>query len=262
MEKNDKNSYQSIHLFDLILFSSSKDDVLNLLREHLEGQTELLTVMTPNPEQVVMSRSNPTFLDHLQSAELLLPDGVGLVIASKCIGSSSKNSHLIERISGREVAEFLLLLTAQQRVPVLVIGGREYGQADSGVSTPQPLTAPYQHAVWIEGYADVQNPSTAEEAAVRAVIKKLKPAVVFVAFGAPVQERWLVEHKQVLAASGVKIAMVVGGAFDVLLGKIPQAPAWMQALGLEWLFRLWQEPWRWRRQLKLLKFIKLTYQSM
>lgn len=262
MTKSAKITDQSTKIFDLHIFSSSKVLLLNLLSNRLEEQKTLLTVMTPNPEQIVLSRKDPVFMDHLQSADLLIPDGTGLVIASNFIGTSKENAHISERITGREVASFLLECAAKKGLPVLVVGGREYGVAKTDGVSQLDLPQPYKQAFWLEAYADVQHPTKEEEAAVTAAIKKIKPAIVLVAFGAPWQEKWLVEHKELLNSSGVQIGLVIGGALDVMLGKVPQAPSWMQNLGLEWLFRLVQEPWRWRRQLKLLEFIKLTYQSM
>ncbi|MDQ5951415.1 MAG: N-acetylglucosaminyldiphosphoundecaprenol N-acetyl-beta-D-mannosaminyltransferase [Patescibacteria group bacterium] len=262
MAKTDKKADQSTKLFALDIFSKSKLTLLNLLRNHLEEQQSLLTLMTPNPEQIVLSRKDPTFLHHLQSADILIPDGIGLVIASKFVDLSKERAPITERISGKEVASFLLETASEMGLPVLVVGGRDYQTAKNGELSQLDLPQPYKQVFWLEGYKDVQSPTKEEDAAVTAAIKKVKPAIVLVAFGAPWQEQWLMEHQPLLSQSGVRIALVVGGALDMMLGKVPQAPAWIENAGLEWLFRLVKEPWRWRRQLKLLEFIKLTYQSM
>lgn len=269
MEKNKKSIYQSIKIFDLNVFSNSKESLLNALKEQLISARSLISVFTPNPEQIVVSRSNTAFLDHLRSADILIPDGIGLVIASKVLDLSGKGPSLKERISGREVAAELLEIAEKSNLTVLVVGGRDYGMSTQSQTDAHVLPLKQQsdgttfsHAYWMEGYADVENPTTDEEMAVKAALSKLKPQLVFVAFGAPWQEAWVVDHRAVLEKAGTRVVMVVGGAFDVLLGTIPQAPAWIEAIGLEWLFRLIQEPWRWRRQLKLLSFIKLTFQSI
>ena len=90
------------------------------------------------------------------------------------------------------------------------------------------------------------------------MIKQIKPRLVFVALGAPTQELWIAQHRNLLRKNNVEIAMAVGGSFDYLLNKVPRAPRWMQKLGLEWLFRLIIEPWRIKRQLRLIGFIALT----
>jgi N-acetylglucosaminyldiphosphoundecaprenol N-acetyl-beta-D-mannosaminyltransferase len=76
-----------------------------------------------------------------------------------------------------------------------------------------------------------------------------------VAFGAPWQERWVIEHKKSLK---VKVIMVVGGALDVWAKKVPRAPLGWRKIGCEWLWRLMHEPWRWRRQLRLIQFMGMV----
>jgi N-acetylglucosaminyldiphosphoundecaprenol N-acetyl-beta-D-mannosaminyltransferase len=79
--------------------------------------------------------------------------------------------------------------------------------------------------------------------------------ILFVAYGAPAQERWLARNR---AALGVAVGMGVGGALDVLAGRVPRAPQWLRRLGLEWAWRLVREPWRWRRMLALPRFAALV----
>ena len=81
-----------------------------------------------------------------------------------------------------------------------------------------------------------------------------KTDILFVAFGAPKQEKWIAENLEKIP---VKVAMGVGGAFDYISGRVPRAPAWIRRLSLEWLFRLIIQPWRIKRQLKLLKYLWL-----
>jgi N-acetylglucosaminyldiphosphoundecaprenol N-acetyl-beta-D-mannosaminyltransferase len=112
------------------------------------------------------------------------------------------------------------------------------------------------------GYASAARPTKTEERAVRETIARLRPQLVFVALGAPQQEQWVVDHLSLLTQQGAKVVMVVGGAFDILLGRLRRAPLWMRSLGLEWLYRLMQEPWRAGRQAALLTFIKLVVQEL
>lgn len=260
-----KSTYQTSKIFDLDVFSSTKSDLLNYLESRLNSKIGPLLMMTPNPEQIVISRNDEQFLHQLQSADILIPDGIGLILASEVFGLTGKVQPLQERITGREVVLDLLRLAAATHSRCLLIGGRGYSEStpDLNLEISVPIgPGKMAQVYWIEGYADIQHPTKAEEASVLATLKKLKPEFVFVAFGAPWQEAWLVNHKTELRLAGVKLAMVVGGAFDVLTAKVAAAPSWLEKLGLEWLYRLWQEPWRWKRQLKLLEFIKLTFQSM
>lgn len=258
-----KSTYQTIKIFGLDVFSSDYAGLLTLLLTHLQTNKSLLTIMTPNPEQIVLSRRDQTFLDHLQSADILIPDGIGLVIASNLL-TTRQSGAINERITGRQLAADLLALAGQHSFSVLVVGGQHYSldeHASEGELSVLSSDKSQAHVYWTQGYADVHHPSEKEEAALISLIEKKKPAIIFVAFGAPFQEAWLVQHRVELEKAGVQLAMAVGGAFDMLLGKISPAPRTMQRLGLEWLYRLYREPWRWRRQLQLLVFIKLVIQQ-
>jgi N-acetylglucosaminyldiphosphoundecaprenol N-acetyl-beta-D-mannosaminyltransferase len=251
-------------VFGLPFVSAQRHEVLAHLEKSLrltsDSPTPLITVFTPNPEQIVQAKSDPHFFETLKKGDLLLPDGNGIVWASRILrgktisGSTEKISPLPERIEGREVCR--QLLEALPWGKFLLIGGRSYEGWYSSHHRKWPRLE------WHHGYEDVRSPTEQEEKLLLEYLRKSRPAVVFVAFGAPYQEQWIIAHQQQLQEAGVKIAMVVGGSFDVLLGKIAQPPSWVVRLGLEWLYRLIQEPWRWKRQLRLIKFIGLTLQSL
>ena len=247
MKKTDSKAL----LFDLTIFSNRKSDLLKVLDKWLKEENKLHTIYTPNPEQVVQSRGNSEFLTALQQADILLPDGLGLVIASKFLAFFNQKKSLAEKIAGVEVVKDLLDMASQRDLEVLVIGGRGYSPEDY---------FSYQGAKinWTPGYKQALKPTSQEEKQLEGMIKKIKPDVVFVAFGAPTQELWIEQHQVLLTKNKVKIAMTVGGSFDYLLNKVPRAPYWFRKLGLEWLFRLIIEPWRLKRQLRLIAFIVLT----
>ena len=99
------------------------------------------------------------------------------------------------------------------------------------------------------GEVDIKNPQRNNE--VVAKINKFKPDILLVAYGAPWQEKWISANLGELKA---KVVMGVGGTFDYLTGRAKLPPRWMEKLGLEWLWRLILEPWRWRRQVNLVRF--------
>ena len=82
--------------------------------------------------------------------------------------------------------------------------------------------------------------------------------VLLVAFGHPTQDLWIARHQEALAAHGILVSIGVGGSFDYLSGRVPRAPRLVRRLGLEWLYRLIRQPWRWRRQLALPLFVLLV----
>lgn len=265
-------------LFDLEVFSRSKHRLLRKLEKLLQSGKGTTYIFTPNPEQLVMSENDSKFKRILQQSDLLLPDGIGLVWASRLLAFLGKNRQIEERIAGVELVQDLLDVAQKKELRVLIVGGRnyhgiEYGNwkvkafGDSKTVDAKSFSAKDNKTIyWLEGYQNVDQFSEGEERKVGEVLTKLKPEIVFVALGAPYQEEWVVKHKKLIEKSGVKLVMVVGGAFDLILGKIARAPQILRVLGLEWLYRLAQEPWRWKRQLSLARFtglvIKLVIKEM
>lgn len=260
----EKYTDKPIILFELPLFGGSMTALLSILRDRLTGGAvgtkQPLTIVTPNPEQVVMTRNNPQLLAAMQDASIRIPDGIGLVYASKLLSKRGEPS-LQQRVPGRVVVESLLKLAHERKLSVLVLGGRELGD-EKGKLLPillengASLHADNWH--WSPGYQQVSVPTPEEQRSLEKTLLSVKPDIAFVCFGAPFQEQWLTSHGQLLEKSGVRVAMVAGGTFDVLTGKLQRPPRWMQRSGLEWLFRLWQEPWRWRRQLSLVTFVGIV----
>jgi len=250
-------------VFELLVFSKQKAQLLNDLKTELKSAKKTRILFTPNPEQVVLASKNRAFKKYLQQADILIPDGVGLVYASKLLGFFGKAQALKERIPGVEVVEDLLRIAQEEKLKVMVIGGRGYDDLESGQTNISSKTEGQSVQIqWLEAYRDVAKIKKEEELELVKTIKKNKPDIVFVAFGAPFQEQWIIEHQELFNKIGVKLAMAVGGSFDFILGKVPRAPLLVRVLALEWLYRLIQEPWRWRRQLSLVEFIGLIFKEL
>lgn len=266
-----KRSYKSIILFNLSFFGGRMSELLTVLTDQLgKGglvTERLLTLVTPNPEQVVLTRNNPKFLQAVQAMDWRIPDGVGLIYASKIFSWRYGTDSLSKRLPGKAVVAHLLAWVQSQPLTILVIGGRALGTGPVLEHTAHQLkpivlgdgtTLESKRWLWMQGYRRAAHPTPAEEDLVRTAIIRLRPSLVLVALGAPEQELWLDAHRELLAANGVRLAMAVGGTLDVLTGALYPPPSWSEQLGFEWLFRLWQEPWRWRRQLTLVRFIGLV----
>ncbi len=204
-------------------------------------------IMTPNPEQIVLAKKEKLFYQDLQAADILLPDGQGLVWAAG----------VKERLTGSDTVNYLLSLAKEKNLKTLLIGGYYQHLANNNrlkISVNNNQTNIY----YTQGYKNINKINHNETKLLQRFISDIKPDIVLVAFGASAQERWLVENRDLLRASQVKIAMSVGGSFDFLVGKIKRAPKYWQALGLEWLWRLIQEPQRIKRQLVLPYFVFLV----
>jgi N-acetylglucosaminyldiphosphoundecaprenol N-acetyl-beta-D-mannosaminyltransferase len=198
-------------------------------------------VVTVNPLMLLAAQSDPILQRIIDRADLVVPESSGVAFASRLKGLP------VERhLPGIDLFMALCEAAAQRGEPIYLLGAKP-GVAEAAAQAlrdrfPTLTVAGTQH-----GYF-----STEESEAVVASVRAAHPVYLFVALAVPHQERWIAEHLQAL---NVPVVMGVGGSFDVLSGRLKRAPRWMQRLGIEWLFRLIQEPWRWRRMKDLPVFV-------
>jgi N-acetylglucosaminyldiphosphoundecaprenol N-acetyl-beta-D-mannosaminyltransferase len=190
-------------------------------------------ICTANPEFVMAAQTNAAFRDVLNSADLVLPDGGGLLWAARQQGAA-----LPERVAGSDLIYRLAELAAQCGWAIYFLGAAE------GVAalTAEKLQRRYPGLRVAGAFAGT--PSANEEASLMARITAARPDILLVAYGAPAQDLWIARNK---IALGVPVSMGVGGAFDFVAGVARRAPVWVQRLGLEWLHRLLHQPWRAQR---------------
>jgi N-acetylglucosaminyldiphosphoundecaprenol N-acetyl-beta-D-mannosaminyltransferase len=190
-------------------------------------------VVTINPEFVMEARHNPAFRQVLAGASLATPDGFGLLLVARQRGTPFRG-----RVTGVALAEQIAALAARRGWSLFLLG------AEPGVAERAAAALQQAHpALRIAGcYAGSPRPS--DEPAIHDRIAQARPDVLLVAYGHPAQELWIARNQPLLR---VPVAIGVGGVFDYLAGVVPRAPAWMRQLGLEWLYRLIKQPWRWRR---------------
>lgn len=210
-------------------------------------------IVTPNPEQIVMSQKDEQFKRILNQADLAIPDGVGLVWASRWLFWRGKvRAEIKARVAGADVAVMIFKQAKKEGWRVFLLGGRQ-GVAGKVARLWQREAGEGDFKVdFFEGAWQISRESDRERRKVLERINQFRPDILLVAYGAPWQEKWVSANLKHLQ---VGVVMVVGGAFDYLAGKMKRASVWWQQIGLEWLWRLWQEPWRWRRQLRLLEFV-------
>jgi N-acetylglucosaminyldiphosphoundecaprenol N-acetyl-beta-D-mannosaminyltransferase len=190
-------------------------------------------ICTANPEFVMAAQRDLKFRDVLNAADLVLPDGVGLLWAARWQGAP-----LPERVAGSDMIYHLARLAAQHGWRLYFLGAAE-GVAENTAKRLLDLYPGWQLAGTFAG-----SPRPEEAEAIAARIQQARPDVLMVAYGAPAQDVWIAQHK---ARLGVPVSMGVGGSFDFVTGVAQRAPRWIQRLGLEWLHRLARQPWRWRR---------------
>ena len=198
-------------------------------------------VVTVNAEFVMAAQRNEDFRIAINSAALSLADGIGVVLAARYLGR-----RVPERVTGTDTLPLLAKRCAAAGYRMYLLGAAP-GVAEAAAERLRQL-AP---GVIIAGtYAG--SPTVDEEEAILERIRQAEVDVLCVAYGAPRQDLWIWRNRERLP---VAVAMGVGGAFDFLSGRQQRAPQWMRKLGLEWLYRLYREPWRWRRMLALPRFV-------
>jgi len=199
-------------------------------------------VVTPNPEIVMLARTDADLRDAIESADLAPADGVGLRWAGRLLGQRIR-----EVVPGSDLVPLLAERSATKGHRWFLLGGSPGVARDAG----EALVLRHPGLV-IAGTHD-GSPSPSDDAASRALIEEARPVdVLLVAYGAPGQERWMARNQAVLR---VPVAIGVGGTFNFLAGRSPSPPYCVRRANLIWLYRLATEPWRWRRQLTLVRFV-------
>ncbi len=200
--------------------------------EELVGDGGSHLVATVNPEFIMRARRDPEFARVLESADLCLADGTGVVWAARRQGCS-----LSVPVTGTDLIPPLAALCAKRGFRLFLLG------AEPGVADELAERLRVEHpGLAVAAHAGSSDPSADEETI--SLVRAHGAQVLLVAFGAPKQELWIDRLKD---RGGVAVGIGVGGAFDYLTGRVPRAPAWMRRAGLEWLFRLGRQPWRLRR---------------
>ncbi|MCD7778047.1 MAG: WecB/TagA/CpsF family glycosyltransferase [Clostridiales bacterium] len=200
-------------------------------------------IYTPNPEMVMAAQKDREFMQVLNSADLLIPDGIGVVKASKFYHNPIK-----ERVAGCDLIEEVFARVKTTVNTVYFLGGAE-GVAEKAKQKMQRkyrgLTISGTH----HGYFKDGSP---EEKEVIDEINRLNPEILLVGLGFPRQEKWIAKHRDKLNSI---IIMGVGGSFDVLSGNTKRAPEFYRNHGLEWFYRLITQPTRFKRMLVLPVFL-------
>lgn len=241
----------SVTFCGIPITGTQKERVLEKSRQQLsqEAKKGMVTIATLNPEQLVQAQSHDQFRYSLKQFTLTVIDGVGLSLAIGWI-----YRHKVDLIPGIDLAFDLVQLAKRSRAPIFFLGGRDQVARQAG----KALGLLNNNFAWSSGGNRIESISETENQQILDHIASHKTKLLLVAYGAPKQELWLIRNRTALEKSGVKLAIVVGGSFDVWAGRVKRAPKPWRQLGLEWSWRLLQQPWRWRRQLRLVQFIGLV----
>jgi N-acetylglucosaminyldiphosphoundecaprenol N-acetyl-beta-D-mannosaminyltransferase len=203
-------------------------------------------VITGNTLMFLAAQEDPELHEILEKAALVVPESWGVRWAS--------------RVHGQPLAQFTpgidfmleICRAAEAGSHSVFLLGSAPGVAEEAGEVLHARFPGLKIAGSFHGFFSSPHPGRVRqnlsEADVVRMIREARPSILFVGMGMPAQEKWIARNLQAL---GVPVVMGVGGSFDVLSGRLRRAPVWIRRLGIEWSYRLIQEPWRWRRILQL-----------
>lgn len=218
-----------VKLLDYEIDTFSFDEATAYALE-LEQQEKVSQVVTINPEMFDCAKVDSEFSDILRTAEMVIPDGVGVKIGLKILGKN------VDRIAGVDFAKKMIEKSAQNNLPIALIGAKPEvveKACENLKNEIENLNIVYSH----DGYFQENNTILNE-------LKNTGARLVLVALGSPKQEKFIKEARQILPFG---LMVGVGGSFDVWSGMVERAPEIYQKLGIEWLYRTVKQPERFKR---------------
>lgn len=238
--------------------NASESENLEYIINSVVNFTKKYYITTPNPEMVVLAHREKRFKTVVNNAGLALSDGTGLILASRILGKPLKS-----RVTGIDCMVSLCREVSKRPITVGFLGGKE-GIAEKASECllkkyPGLRVTFIGREIPANGKWQMANSANLDSNDSPSAIRSKPLAdILFVAFGFPKQEYFMAQNLEKLP---VKVMMGVGGAFDYISGTVPRAPKWVRSIGCEWLFRLLVQPWRIKRQLALISFIKLVLKA-
>lgn len=229
-----------VEILTIPFIDTNMDEFINqMINPRIKNQ-EKTFIVTANPEIVEYANEHQDYKDIITKADYITPDGIGIIMASKWL-----NQPLQERITGFDLMNKLFSIANEQQLKVYLLGAEE-SVIESAAMKVQQQYPDINLVGHHHGYIDIEDVNLAKS------IAELEPDIVLTALGFPRQEMWTSIHYPLFKKG---LFMGVGGSFDVLAGKVNRAPLLWQKMRLEWLYRLIQEPSRWKRMLVLPKFV-------
>ncbi|WP_294153442.1 WecB/TagA/CpsF family glycosyltransferase [uncultured Clostridium sp.] len=230
-------------ILDFNVFNKDKESLMN----YVDG-LEKVNIISGNPEVLFNGLNNSMLKKSFNDKDsIIIPDGVGTVIASKLIKEPVK-----EKIAGIDVVKEVLIKADREEKSVYFLGAKE----DVVVKCVENIKRDYPHLKIVgchNGYFDINNCEDIVKD-----IQNSSPWAIFVAMGSPRQEIFIEKIKNI---TDTKIFMGVGGVFDIFAGNLKRAPQWMISCGLEWLYRVYKEPFRIKRLISIPKFLLIVIKN-
>lgn len=272
-----KNSLNLGEIWGIKIFSRGRTRVLKLAEEWIGGKGKgVHFVVTVNPEHLMAAVRDKSYHRVLEKTDLNVADGIGIVWAK-----ATNNNFQFSNPNFQRIRKILTGL----RVGWEILQGKYGGRVAAGSDLMKDLIEMAGARGWrvflLGGWEDraeraaknfqfsnlnlrieaCQGRPEISEEEVWQRIEKFRPKILLVAYGMVKQEKWIVQNLEKLEKAGVRWVMGVGRSFDYYSGDLKRAPEWMRRAGLEWLYSLYKEPKRWRRQLALPRFVVKVLKS-
>lgn len=234
------SSQDIVTIMDIDFLNMTKMDFLHHELYPKLNRQEKCFVVTANPEIVMKGREDDSYKKIIQSADYVVPDGAGILLAAKFL-----KQPLPERVAGFDLMISLLEFANVQGLSVYLLGAEGYVN-EKAVLEIEKRFPNIRIAGNQDGFFDLRDKAIAEK------VRASSPDIIFVALGLPKQEKWINEHKHKFSKG---LFMGVGGSFDVLAGEVKRAPQKWIDLNVEWLYRIVKQPSRIKRILKVFEFM-------
>ncbi len=232
---------KTVDVLGVSISNVTMEEARNKVKEFVKSDS-FHSIYTPNPEIVMLAKNDAAFHQILEEADLVVPDGIGVVIASKI-----KKNPLPERVAGYDLVQNTMKDAVKEGYKYYFFGSKP-GTSEAAAEKMRETYPGIQIVGTRNGYFKPE-----DEAEIIADINNSGANILLVALGAPKQEKWIEANKHLMP--NVRVAVGVGGSLDVMSGNVKRAPEVFQKLGLEWFYRLLKEPTRFKRMLVLPEFL-------
>lgn len=229
-----------LRILNLPVAAISMNEALRLIDDRVRDGHRAACIVCANPEKVYAVRSNVGLGRFFEEAELVIPDGIGVVLAARVLYGAK-----LMRIPGADLMQQICAASAEKGYRLFIYGSSERVNR----AAVETLQSRYP-GINIAG----RSPGYVKQGEMGDLVRRINESgadILFVGLGSPRQELWM---QQYVPKLNVKVCQTIGGTLDTIAGAVKRAPRWMRGAGLEWLYRLLRQPWRVSRQINLVRF--------
>lgn len=235
--------FEKVSLFDYDVYSGTRAALVEEIGKDI-SQGKCNVVFAINPLKVILANDDISIKKVLQDADILIPDGAGILYSAK-----RKKHHIKERITGIDLMNDICGLAADIKAPIFIYGAVQEN-LEHAVKNLEKIYPDIKIAGYINGYEK-------DISYVNRLINESGARILFVACGSPMQEKYIYDNKSELR--NVNFFLGVGGSIDVMSGNVKRAPGWIRRINMEWLYRAVLQPKRFSNLKKLIKFFCFSH---